>query len=116
MPKIANPAGKGPAKRAPEPSKPVVPITWMRILEDRQVPRTGGNYMIRAGKELPSCNYDFAALKRAGVKLEPCDPPHWYVDAQLRAVQRHEELEAAGVEGLPETYDPTAPDAPSPTA
>jgi len=106
MAKIPSLTGK--VKREPAPAQPpAAPVTWMRVTEDKQVPRAGGSYMLRSGKELPSSSYDFVALRRSGVKLEPCEAPQWFLDAQVAAIKRYEELVEAGVEGL---SDPTAPD------
>lgn len=100
MPKMPSLTGKAP-RRAPEaPQRPVPPLTWMTVLEDKQVPRAGGSYMLRGGKEINSANYDFDVLRRAGVKLQLLEnPPQWWLDAQAEGERRGRELaEAQGYE------------------
>jgi hypothetical protein len=102
--------GKAAAK-APEPVA-VAPIQWFRITESRDVPRHGGSYHLHAGKEVNSGSYDIKTLQRAGVKMEPCEAPMWWVEEQHKQVAALEadestadqdprgQLAARGVPGL----------------
>jgi hypothetical protein len=114
-------AKKGNAKAKPAAAAaPVPPITWHRVMEPRDVPRHGGTYHLHAGKEISSQGYDIKALIRAGVKLEPCEAPAWWVENQHRQVEAleadetladekpREQLAARGVPGLLEETAPPA--------
>jgi hypothetical protein len=82
---------------------------WYRVLEDKQVPRTGGHDLLRAGKEVSSASRDVELLKKQGVKLEEIEPPSWYVDQQAQSPLRHAELVEAGADlGEHPEYKPAA--------
>lgn len=85
-------------KVAPEPAPPPMPNRWYRVASDRQVPRAGGSYLLRAGKEINSANYDIPALRRAGVDLVEIPTPPWFLAAQEASVERHAQLVAAGAD------------------
>lgn len=71
---------------------------FYKVLEDKQVPRTGGHDLLRAGKEIQSANYDVDLLRKQGVKLEEIEVPAWYVDQQEQSAARHAALTDAGHE------------------
>ena len=86
--------GKRPGRAAPAAASGTQKdLQWFRVVEDREVPRAGGNYLLRAGKEINDGGYDMRKLKRAGVKLEAIPAPDYWVMARRDEVDR---LRAAG--------------------
>ena len=60
--------------------------------------RPQGDFFLNLGDEISSAEYDIRALKNRGCKLEPIDPPGWWMDQQKAAVARAEELREAGID------------------
>jgi len=61
---------------------------WYRALNGGQVSRPGGVFIVPAGDVLNGSTHDLKALERAGIKLEPCDPPEWFVANQAAEQER----------------------------
>lgn len=94
--------------RAGVPAKNVE-VRWYRVLEDKQVPRTGGHDLLRAGKELSSGSRDIELLRKQGVKMDEIEAPAWYVEAQAQSPAHHAELVEAGHDlGEHPEYKPAA--------
>lgn len=82
---------------------------WYRVMADKQVPRTGGHDLLRAGKEITSANFDVELLRKQGVSLEEIEPPAWFVDQQEQSLARHDALVAEGHDlGEHPEYKPAA--------
>jgi len=60
--------------------------------------RPQGDFFLNLGDEISAAEYDIRALKNRGCKLEPIDPPGWWVDQQKAAVARAEELRDMGID------------------
>lgn len=118
------PASQQQAKKQVAPAKAAEPMSWHRVLggpssggkagEVGPFRREHGDYFLKIGNEFNSTQYDLKQLTRAGVKLETIDPPGWFVEAQMAAQEKVEELRARGidVDDAPEYVAPPPVNAP----
>lgn len=96
------------APKAPAKAAAVGPLRWFRVKEDRLVPRRGsGSFLLKRGKEINSGSFDLKALDAAGVEFVEIATPAWYVEQQVVAREKHQEMLDAGhdVGPVPPPYE-----------
>ena len=58
-------------------------VKWARVKNTTKIPGPGGsNITMQKGKQVSNQGYDFDVLKNAGVELEPCEAPAWWITMQ----------------------------------
>src|SRR5215831_1188874 len=97
------------APKTPQaPQKPAEPLKWFRVKggpsssrnpgEVGPFRRDHGDFFLKIGNEINSSQYDIKALRNAGIDLVDIEPPGWWVQAQLDAAAKVEQLQAEGIE------------------
>lgn len=90
-------------------AKAIASHPFMRVMETVEVGTSGGgSYLIRAGDEINVGDYADGEplqpgqlprrLRAAGAKLEPCEAPAWWVEAQEQAQARYEQSQRQAAE------------------
>lgn len=65
-------------------------LEWFRVVKGGPVPRHGGTMLVATDQVVSSASHDITALRSAGIEVEPCDAPDWYIRAQSKVAPEPE--------------------------